>query len=120
MSGGQINTQERVMHTLRGLYQSYGYQPFKVNKFEEYDLYAQNKKFLTCQQVLTFSDTDGRLMALKPDVTLSIVKNTKDCARCFTMRPFTASPATARDSGKFPRPDWSASERWTATPSSRS
>lgn len=78
MSGGQINTQERVMHALRGLYQSYGYQPFKVNKFEEYDLYAQNKKFLTCQQVLTFSDTDGRLMALKPDVTLSIVKNTRD------------------------------------------
>ena len=78
MSGGQINTQERVMHALRGLYQSYGYQPFKVNKFEEYDLYAQNKKFLTCQQVLTFSDTDGRLMALKPDVTLSIVKNTTD------------------------------------------
>ena len=78
MSGGQINTQERVMHALRGLYQSYGYQPFKVNKFEEYDLYAQNKKFLTCQQVLTFSDTDGCLLALKPDVTLSIVKNTTD------------------------------------------
>ena len=37
MSGGQINTKERVMHALRGLYQSYGYQPFKVNKFEEYD-----------------------------------------------------------------------------------
>lgn len=76
MSRSPINTQERVMHALRGLYQSYGYQPFKVNKFEEYDLYAQNKKFLACQQVLTFSDTDGRLMALKPDVTLSIVKNT--------------------------------------------
>lgn len=78
MSGGQINTQERVMHALRGLYRSYGYQPFKVNKFEEYDLYAQNKKFLPSQQVLTFSDTDGRLLALKPDVTLSIVKNTTD------------------------------------------
>lgn len=74
------NLQERVMHAMRGLYQSYGYQPFRVNRFEEYDLYAQNKKFLACQQVLTFSDTDGRLLALKPDVTLSIVKNTTDTA----------------------------------------
>ena len=28
--------------------------------------------------VITFTDTDGKLMALKPDVTLSIVKNGKD------------------------------------------
>ena len=29
-------------------------------------------------RVLTFTDTDGKLMALKPDVTLSIIKNTRD------------------------------------------
>lgn len=74
MSAGAA--QESLQLRLRKLYQSFGYLPFKVNKFEEYDLYAQNKSFLSCQRVLTFSDTDGRLMALKPDVTLSIVRST--------------------------------------------
>ena len=37
-----------------------------------------NKHFLLSENILTFTDTDGRLMALKPDVTLSIIKNTRD------------------------------------------
>jgi ATP phosphoribosyltransferase regulatory subunit len=46
-----------------------------VNKFEEYDLYIENKSFLQAEQIITFMDMDGTLLALKPDVTLSIVKN---------------------------------------------
>ena len=49
-----------------------------MSKFEEYDLYARNKDFLISDSVITFTDGSGKLMALKPDVTLSIVKNTKD------------------------------------------
>ena len=49
-----------------------------MSKFEEYDLYSRNKDFLFSEGVITFTDTTGRLMALKPDVTLSIVKNRKD------------------------------------------
>ena len=63
---------------LQSLYESYGYSLFNMSKFEEYELYAQNKKFLLSSHVITFTDTTGRLMALKPDVTLAIVKNTKD------------------------------------------
>ena len=63
---------------LRALYSAYGYAPFRVRKFEDYDLYAENKRFLQSHRVLTFTDTDGRLKALKPDVTLSIVKSTTD------------------------------------------
>ena len=69
---------ERVMFTLRSLYGSHGYTRFKMNKFEEYDLYAGNKEFLLSDSVLTFTDGNGKLMALKPDVTLSIVKSTRD------------------------------------------
>lgn len=69
---------EQASFSLRSLYQSYGYRQYSVSKFEEYDLYAQNKNFLSSKQILTFSDTNGRLMALKPDITLSIVKNTRD------------------------------------------
>ncbi len=69
---------ERTVFSLRKLYSSYGYRHYKVSKFEEYDLYANNKSFLTDSNILTFTDTDGRLLALKPDITLSIIKNTKN------------------------------------------
>ena len=62
---------------LRGLYESYGYRKYRMGRFEEYSLYAANKSFLLGENVPTFTDLDGRLMALKPDVTLSIAKNTK-------------------------------------------
>lgn len=70
-----LKKEEKAILSLRELYSSYGYLPFKMSKFEEYDLYAGNKDFLTSDRVITFNDTDGRLLALKPDVTLSIVKN---------------------------------------------
>ncbi|NLD19348.1 MAG: hypothetical protein GX663_03780 [Clostridiales bacterium] len=60
---------------LRGLYEMYGYYPFKMSKFEEYNFYSRNKGILVSEGVITFTDTTGKLMALKPDVTLSIVKN---------------------------------------------
>lgn len=71
---------EQVIYTLRSLYNRYGYSHYKMNKFEEYDLYASNKDFLISDSVITFTDTNGKLMALKPDVTLSIVKNSRDAA----------------------------------------
>lgn len=69
---------EKMTFSLRSLFEQYGYARFKMSKFEEYDLYARNKDFLISDSVITFTDTNGRLMALKPDVTLSIVKNSKD------------------------------------------
>ena len=73
-----LSFQEKVIFGLRGLYRSYGYTQYKMSKFEEYDLYAKNKDFLISDSVITFTDTNGKLMALKPDVTLSIIKNMKD------------------------------------------
>lgn len=73
-----VGSAERVALALRSLYNQYGYSQYKMSKFEEYDLYARNKDFLISDSVITFTDTDGKLMALKPDVTLSIVKNSKD------------------------------------------
>ena len=78
MSQTVLKEEERVAFALRGLYRSYGYLPYKMNKFEAYDLYASNKDFLVGDGVITFNDTDGKLLALKPDVTLSIIKNTAD------------------------------------------
>ena len=73
----ELNSEERTVMALRDLYSAYGYRQYKVSKFESYDLYASNRNFLQSKQILTFTDTNGRLMALKPDVTLSIIKNTE-------------------------------------------
>ena len=72
-----IRTPEQAARDLQALYAGYGYQPFRVQKFERYELYSENRRFLTTEKVLTFTNTDGRLMALKPDVTLSIVQDTQ-------------------------------------------
>ena len=60
---------------LNQLYEEYGYRKFRMSKFEDYDLYAQNKDFLKKGHIITFTDGDGSLKALKPDITLSIMKN---------------------------------------------
>ena len=73
-----LKPDERAIYELRRLYLSHGYRHYKVGKFEEYDLYAANKSFLKGDSILSFTDTDGKLMALKPDVTLSIIKNVSD------------------------------------------
>ncbi len=73
----EMNSDERTVMALRELYSTYGYRHYRVSKFESYDLYATNRNFLQSKRILTFTDTNGRLMALKPDVTLSIIKNTK-------------------------------------------
>ncbi len=73
-----LTNEEQVIFNLRSVYESYGYNRFKMSKFEEYDLYARNKDFLISDSVITFNDANGKLLALKPDVTLSIIKNSDD------------------------------------------
>ncbi len=73
-----LSFNEKVVFSLRSIFDSRGYSQYKMSKFEEYDLYAKNKDFLISDSVITFTDTNGKLMALKPDVTLSIIKNSAD------------------------------------------
>ena len=74
-----LDGRERIGFRLRELYHRHGFSQYRMGKFEEYDLYSRNKDFLLSDGVITFTDAGGRLMALKPDVTLSIVKNIRDC-----------------------------------------
>ncbi len=63
---------------LRYLYEQAGYKKYRMSSFEEYRFYLENQNFLLSNSVITFTDLDGRLLALKPDVTLSIVKQADD------------------------------------------
>ena len=73
-----LKKDEQAVFALRELYRRYGYLPYKMSRFEEYDLYVRNKDFLVSDQIITFADRNGKLLALKPDVTLSIIKNSPD------------------------------------------
>ena len=73
-----LRPEEKAALALRELYESHGYSFYRMSRFEEYDFYADKKDFLASKQILTFTDINGKLMALRPDVTLSIVKHAKD------------------------------------------
>lgn len=69
-----LKSEERAALALKALYRSYGYGEYKLSGFEDYSLYSDNSSFLDGKGVLSFG-VNGRLLALRPDVTLSVVKN---------------------------------------------
>ena len=73
----RMSMEERAGLELHELYRKYGYARYKMQKFEEYELYLKNRDFIETESIIAFSDARGKLMALKPDLTLSIVKNYK-------------------------------------------
>ena len=75
-----IKREELVTLSLRQLYERFGYKKYKMSSFEAYDLYLDNKTFLRDKNIITFNDASGQVLALKPDVTLSIAKNTRATA----------------------------------------
>lgn len=71
-----LKRDEQVILELKKLYNVYGYKKYNASRFEEYSLYLENKNFFSSDKIITFNDLDGKLLALKPDVTLSMAKNT--------------------------------------------
>lgn len=82
-----LKPQELLSLRLRLLYEKAGCHKYHVSRFEEYGLYQEYRRFLSSEQVITFTDLDGRLLAMKPDVTLSIAKNAQpepgECKRFY-------------------------------------
>lgn len=72
-----LKQEESIISALTALYESRGFKKIKPACFEDYSLYLENMDFLISKDVITFSGAGGRLLALRPDVTLSIVKHAK-------------------------------------------
>lgn len=97
-----LKTGERAVFALRQLYRSHGYLPYKMSKFEELEYYIRNKDFLISDRFITFNDLGGKLMALKPDVTLSIVKSREPSPGCTQKVYYNESIYRAdRDKSRF-------------------
>ncbi len=69
--------EESITGELISLYENRGYTRYKPGCFEEYSLYQENKDFLIGKNVITFSSLGGKLMAMRPDVTLSLIRHTE-------------------------------------------
>lgn len=63
---------------LRALYTKSGYSRYRTVGFEEYDLFTEYRDFLTSGQMITFTGAGGRLLALKPDITMSIIRDASE------------------------------------------
>lgn len=70
-----LQKKEQLAFELEQMYHGFGFEKYKMNKFEKYSFYLENENFLNDNRVLTFYDPNGKLLALKPDVTMSIVKS---------------------------------------------
>ncbi len=70
-----LKKEEEAAYQLRALFRRYGYSLVRMSRFEEYDLYVRNRDFLPTDSVIAFSGGNGKMLALRPDVTLSILKN---------------------------------------------
>lgn len=66
---------DELPSALRALYSTAGYSCYRTVGFEEYDLFSQYRDFLTSGQMITFTGAGGRLLALKPDITMSIIRD---------------------------------------------
>lgn len=70
-----FNCEDNALFKLEKLYERYGYVKLKTSKFEKYDFYINNRYFFNSSGMITFTDVNGDLLALKPDNTFSIAKS---------------------------------------------
>ncbi|MFI3227833.1 MAG: ATP phosphoribosyltransferase regulatory subunit [Clostridia bacterium] len=70
-----LDEKEQIALKLEDMYSKFGFVKYKMNKFEEYSFYMENETFLSDNRVITFYGPNGKLLALKPDITMSIIKN---------------------------------------------
>ena len=68
-----MSKKDLVLLDIRKKYDLYGYKRISLPSFEEYDLYNENKDFID-RNILTVMSPNGKLLALRPDITLSVAK----------------------------------------------
>lgn len=69
-----LRKEQLIALRLKAIFLSYGFKEYKLSGFEDYSLYSENKSFLAGKDIITFG-AGGSLKALRPDVTLSVIKN---------------------------------------------
>lgn len=69
-----LSYQEQKEIELVSLFRQAHFKKCRLGQFDEYELFDRNRAFLEGDRMLTFTDPYGKLYALRPDVTLSVMK----------------------------------------------
>ena len=85
-----LGRDEKYVLSLRALYENSGFVKYRMSKFEEYSLYSDRQSFLGRRNIITVSSPAGRLLALKPDITLSIVKSSAKAGNKAALKAYYA------------------------------
>ena len=72
-----LRKEERIAAEIAMYFKNRGYEEYRMGAFEEYSVYMENRDFLLSESMAVFAGQDGKLYALRPDVTLSVVKNAR-------------------------------------------
>lgn len=83
-----LGRDEKYVLSLRSLYENAGFMKYRMSKFEEYSLYADKQSFLGRRNIITVTSPAGRLLALKPDITLSIVKSSAKAGNASAVKAY--------------------------------
>ncbi|MBY7142244.1 ATP phosphoribosyltransferase regulatory subunit [Virgibacillus sp. NKC19-3] len=67
---------DRLIETLRTRFTTYGYKQIRTSTFESYDLYADFPGTVNKDEMIKVIDTSGKVMVLRPDVTIPISRMT--------------------------------------------
>ena len=80
-----LTKEEQKTIQLKALFHHHYFQRYYLSAFESYDLYLKSRNHQENQEIITFIGSNGQIMALQPDITLSIIKNTRENEekRCF-------------------------------------
>ena len=89
--------EEKLRSGVTGLFCGYGYERYRPARFEPYEVYRKNKDYIDGDTIITLTDGGGKLLALRPDVTLSIINDLPQDGK--TRKYFYDESVFRRDSG---------------------
>lgn len=69
-----LSRREQFVIEMQVLLRKAGYTRLEFSDFEEYALFERHHAFVSISHMLTFTDSFGRIQTLRPDVTLSVMK----------------------------------------------
>ncbi|MBQ5851027.1 MAG: ATP phosphoribosyltransferase regulatory subunit [Lachnospiraceae bacterium] len=71
----ESEVKDKVIHSLKELFRSYGYRKIETPTFEYYDTFSEIKNTVDKDKTLKIIDSDGKILVLRPDVTTPIVRS---------------------------------------------
>ncbi|MTI68405.1 MAG: ATP phosphoribosyltransferase regulatory subunit [Firmicutes bacterium] len=68
------STKENIINSVKEVFKSYGYRHISTPTIEYYDVFSSINSTLIKEDIFKFIDSSGKILALRPDVTIPIAR----------------------------------------------